>query len=166
MEGCVILKILIISDTHGKHEAMERVFREESPFDLVIHLGDAEGQEDYIEAIAGGKLEIVAGNNDFSPYLPGEKTIELCGRQIFLTHGHYYLVSAGYGHLINELSGKGYDLILVGHTHRPYANEEGNVLILNPGSLSYPRQIGKKPSYIVLKTEQNQPLNFEIKYLE
>ena len=36
------MKILIISDTHRKHENLLKVLERECPVDLLIHLGDAE----------------------------------------------------------------------------------------------------------------------------
>lgn len=60
------MKALIVSDTHGSHRNLERVIEKEQPLDLLIHLGDVEGGEDYIEAIADCPVHVVAGNNDFS----------------------------------------------------------------------------------------------------
>lgn len=62
------MKILIVSDTHRKHENLITVLGRVQPVDLMIHLGDAEGCEDYIAELAGCPLEIVAGNNDFFPH--------------------------------------------------------------------------------------------------
>ena len=59
------MRILIVSDTHRKHANLEYVLEKVKPLDLMIHLGDAEGAEDYIEAIADCPVEIIAGNNDF-----------------------------------------------------------------------------------------------------
>lgn len=42
------MKILIISDTHGAHRNFDRVIEKEQPLDMLIHLGDVEGDEDYI----------------------------------------------------------------------------------------------------------------------
>ena len=68
------MKILIISDTHRKHENLLKVLERECPVDLLIHLGDAEGYEDYIAEQAGCPVEVVAGNNDFFSSLPREKS--------------------------------------------------------------------------------------------
>ena len=61
------MRILIVSDTHRRHgylmEALERV----QPIDLLIHLGDAEGEEEEIALLAECPVEIVLGNNDFFP---------------------------------------------------------------------------------------------------
>ena len=64
------MKALIVSDTHGSHRNLERVIEKEQPLDLLIHLGDVEGGEDYIEAIADCPVNVVAGNNDFFSELP------------------------------------------------------------------------------------------------
>ena len=45
------MRVLIISDTHRKHKNLETVLERERPLDMVIHLGDAEGCEDYIAAL-------------------------------------------------------------------------------------------------------------------
>ena len=69
------MKILIISDTHRKHENLLKVLERECPVDLLIHLGDAEGYEDYIAEQAGCPVEVVAGNNDFFSSLPRDRTL-------------------------------------------------------------------------------------------
>ena len=59
------MKTLIISDTHGIQKNMDWVFAQERPFAQVIHLGDIEGDEDYLEAAAGCPVAAVRGNNDY-----------------------------------------------------------------------------------------------------
>ena len=59
------MKILIVSDTHGHEKNLETVIEKTVPVDLFIHLGDIEGHEDYIEALAGCPVHMVSGNNDF-----------------------------------------------------------------------------------------------------
>lgn len=45
------MRVLIVSDTHGRHGAFDRALEEAGKFDMFIHLGDIEGGEDYIEAV-------------------------------------------------------------------------------------------------------------------
>lgn len=71
------MKILVISDSHGKNGRMELAVEQESPLDMLIHLGDLEGGEDLLEAIAPCPVEIVCGNNDFFSAYPREKVIEI-----------------------------------------------------------------------------------------
>lgn len=37
------MKILIVSDTHGRDENLEKAVYREEPFDYLIHCGDVEG---------------------------------------------------------------------------------------------------------------------------
>ncbi|MCI9123610.1 MAG: metallophosphoesterase [Eubacterium sp.] len=149
------MRVLVISDTHGYHENLDEVLSRERPYERVIHLGDIEGAQDYIESAAGCPVEAVRGNNDFFSDLPDEQIIELAGKRIFMTHGHYYYVSAGVEFLIREARGRDVDLVMFGHTHCPLVRQEGGLWVLNPGSLSYPRQDGHAPSYLIMEWEEN-----------
>ena len=51
------MKILIVSDTHGRLENLERVIEMTKPIDALIHLGDVEGQEDYIRRLVPWSVE-------------------------------------------------------------------------------------------------------------
>ena len=37
------MRVLIVSDTHGKNGNLEKVLRLIAPLDLIFHLGDLEG---------------------------------------------------------------------------------------------------------------------------
>ncbi len=159
------MKILIVSDTHRKHEYLEAVLEREKPLDMLIHLGDAEGFEDYIEVIAECPVEIVAGNNDFFSDLPSEREMNIGKYRVLLTHGHYYYVNAGIAHIKREAEARNIDIVMFGHTHRPFLEKDKNVVILNPGSISYPRQEGRNHSYIVMELDENEEAQFSIEYL-
>lgn len=160
------MKVLIVSDTHKHHENLIRVLEREGKIDLMIHLGDAEGYEDDIADMAGCPLEIVAGNNDFFSALPREKEIEIGKYKVLITHGHYYYVSAGVEDIKKDAAGRNMDIVMFGHTHRPLLEHGKGIIALNPGSISYPRQEGKKPSYAVMELDKNGEAHFSIKYLE
>ena len=95
-------KIMVVSDTHKHHRNLARALEQAGTPDLLIHLGDAEGYEDYIADMAGCPLEIVSGNNDFFSMLDKEKEIRIGKYKVLLTHGHYYYVSAGLDTLRKE----------------------------------------------------------------
>lgn len=159
------MKILIVSDTHRRHGNLEKVIEKEKPFDLLIHLGDTEGGEDYIEAVADCPAHIISGNNDFFSYLPKEKEFVLEGRRIFITHGHAYYVSMSEERLKLEAGERKADIVMYGHTHKPSYTEEGGLIILNPGSISFPRQTDRKPTYMVMELCQDKPVKCDLKYL-
>ena len=155
------MKILIVSDTHGKHENLNAVLQKERPIDRMIHLGDAEGYEEYIAGLAECPLDIVAGNNDFFSQLPQEKEIRLGNYKALITHGHYYRVAMGTEYIKDEAIARGMDIVMFGHTHRPLLDCGREVIVLNPGSISYPRQEGRRPTYTVMNIDGNGDAVFE-----
>lgn len=159
------MKILIVSDTHRRHDNLIEILERVQPVDMLIHLGDAEGEEDYIEVLAGCPVEIIAGNNDFFSNLPREKSLQLGKYRVLLTHGHYYSVNTGIADIEKEAAARKYDIVMFGHTHRPIIDYGKGVIALNPGSISYPRQEGRKPSCIIMETDRNGDAHFEIIYL-
>ena len=159
------MRILIVSDTHRKTEYLEAVLEQEKPLDLLIHLGDIEGDEDYIQVLAECPIEAVAGNNDFFSDLPGELEIQIGKYHALLTHGHYYYVNAGIRHIKREAQARNLDIAMFGHTHRPIIEWDGDVVVLNPGSISYPRQEGRKPSYIIMDLDEEGEAHFSLRYL-
>lgn len=159
------MKILIVSDTHGHDENLEEVLYREGPVDAMIHCGDVEGSEEYYEAWLDCPVYMVRGNNDFFSELEGELEFVLGGHRFFLTHGHYYGVSMGVDRLVEEGELRNADVVLFGHTHQPFFLQTPYMTILNPGSLTYPRQKGREPSYFIMEIDQKNNLNFYKKML-
>ena len=159
------MKVLIVSDTHGRDENLEIAINREAPFDMLVHCGDVEGREFYIEALAECPCSIVSGNNDFFSDLPREEEIEIAGKKFLVTHGHYYGVSIDETGVVEEAHSRNCDGVMFGHTHRPVLEVIDGILAINPGSLSYPRQMGRRPSYVVLETDEDGNITGEIKYL-
>jgi hypothetical protein len=58
------------------------------------------------------------------------------------------------------------DVVMFGHTHRPFISEEEGITLLNPGSLAFPRQEGRQYSYIVMEKKHGEKPVFEVKYLD
>lgn len=159
------MKVLIVSDTHRKHDNLIEVLKHVHPIDLMVHLGDAEGEEEYIEELAECPLEIVAGNNDFFSDLLREKEIWIGKYRVLLTHGHYYYVNAGIANIQKEAAARRFDIVMFGHTHRPLIDYSRGIITLNPGSISYPRQEGRRPSYILMEIDREGEVHFGIHYL-
>lgn len=159
------MKILIVSDTHRKNENYLKVIEREKPVDMVIHCGDAEGSEYLIQEAAGCPVQIVLGNNDFFSDLDREKEFTIGSYKVWLTHGHNYYVSMGNETIKEEARSRGINIVVYGHTHRPVIDIEEDVIAINPGSLSYPRQDGKQPSYVVMELDAFKDAHFEIKYV-
>ena len=158
------MRVLIVSDTHRKNDNYFDVLKWEQP-DLVIHCGDAEGSEYALEQAADCPVQIVLGNNDFFSCLPRDLELQLGTYKVWVTHGHNYYVSMGNEHIKREARARGMDMVFYGHSHRPVVEESGGVIAVNPGSLSYPRQEGHRPSYVVMELNREGKAQFEIKYV-
>ena len=159
------MKVLIVSDTHRHNENFVKAVERTAPIDLVVHCGDIEGSELFISQAAGCPVQMVAGNNDFFSDLPAELTFQIDKLQVWVTHGHHYYVSMGTEFIIEEARARGVDVVMYGHTHRPSIEYRAGIVVLNPGSLSYPRQDGRRPSYIVMETDRFGEWHFDIRYL-
>ena len=157
------MRVLIVSDTHRKNENYCKALELVKP-QLVIHCGDAEGSEYALSEAADCPVQIVLGNNDFFSYLPKELELRLGSFRVWVTHGHNYYVSMGRERIKREAAVRGMDIVIYGHTHKPVVDKKDGVIAVNPGSLSYPRQEGRRPSYIVMEVE-GKKADFAIEYL-
>ena len=159
------MKILIISDTHGQHDMLERVIDKVKSIDMFVHLGDIEGGESYLESVLDCEMHVIRGNNDFFSSLPAEKEFKIGSHKVFITHGHNHLVLLNLNRLRAAGKSRHADIVMFGHTHRPYLEVSEDITLLNPGSLSYPRQEGRKGSYMVMNVAKNGEIDYKIFYL-
>ena len=158
------MKVLIVSDTHRKNDTYLNIVKMHNP-DMVIHCGDAEGAEYLLTEAVDCPVHIVLGNNDFFSELPRELELEVGGYKMWVTHGHNYYVSMGNETIKREAIAKGVDIVCYGHTHRPVVDLDDDVIAVNPGSLSYPRQENRRPSYIIMEIDKKEQVHFTIAYL-
>lgn len=135
------MKILVISDTHGDTNKAEEAIRSNKEINLIIHLGDYFRDAQKLSGMFPDiPVEYIYGNSDFMvENVPAEKMLEVCGKKIFITHGHRYSVKWDYGRLYKKAEELKADMILFGHTHVPEIIEKDDVFLLNPGSTSDPR---------------------------
>lgn len=153
------MKILVVSDTHGGVERLHEVVgKHRMSVDLVIHLGDnisdaTSVMHDFPNIAFLG----VKGNCDFSYMLSdvkSEGSFNADGIRIFYTHGHKYNVNYGVEYLASNAKLSGCEIALYGHTHVGFADKIGDVLVINPGSLSKPRD-NSRGSYCLLEVKNN-----------
>ena len=161
------MKILIVSDSHGRCYYLERAYNRVKPIDLLIHLGDLEGDQEYIRAIAECPVEFVSGNNDYFTNIPREKVIDVGKYKVMLTHGHRYGVNAGVDHLKYIASLNKADIVMFGHTHQPLIDlKDDTIWAINPGSITLPRQLGRIPTFIVMEIDSVGEAHFTLNFAE
>ena len=153
--------IAVISDTHRIHRYIEEAKQYIEGADVLIHLGD--NTEDIPELTQNfhGDVYGVRGNCDISNAYPKEQLIELCGKRIFITHGDLYGVKYGMNNIFYKAKEINADIVLFGHTHQHFIDEEDGIKFMNPGSISLPRSMGRHIGYIDLEEGKEPVLYFK-----
>ena len=118
------MRILLISDSH-----QSKIDIDFSKYDAVIHCGD---YGDSLEVLEKNNVHYVRGNCD--SYGPKELLLDLFGRKIFITHGHYYDVKETYDRVMYRALELNASVCLFGHTHIPIWRPSEDLLTLNPGA--------------------------------
>jgi len=129
------MKFLVLSDSHGSINNMLNTVDYEAP-DVILHLGDYMSDCDsMIKMYPQILLRSVRGNSDGR--FPGLDVDEFVmeGKRFMLTHGHLFGVKMGKSKIINAAKDRSIDILLFGHTHSQYHSTDGNITILNPGSI-------------------------------
>lgn len=165
-----MLRILLMSDSHGRNENVElaiaQVREEIGEFQMLIHLGDV-GDARELESLAGVPCYIVRGNTDYDAKLLNANVIEAGGHRIFATHGHLYQVDMRLDLLRFAALENDCDIAMYGHTHVPYLEEDpDDVTILNPGSISKPRQADHRYTYMVMEIDDEDEVTYELRCVE
>ncbi|MGK0469276.1 phosphodiesterase [Clostridium sp.] len=163
------MKIFLISDIHGSlfflEKALDRCNEEGASY--IVLLGDAlyHGPRNPLpkgynpQAVASllndykDKILAVRGNCDSEvdqmlieyPMMSDYSIILLDNRRLFLTHGHIYNEN-------NMPSLSENDVMIHGHTHLPIAKKHNGIYILNPGSITLPKE-DYPNSYAILEDD-------------
>lgn len=144
------MTLLIVSDSHGRCDRLERLLELHKNADALIFLGD--GLSDLDRAgVANYSMTVfsVKGNCDGFLSLRAmssseELTFNLGGISFFVLHGHTRGVKSTLSSAICAAGERGADALLFGHTHKPFgtyiSQDEYNLskplYAFNPGSLS------------------------------
>ena len=156
-------RILVFSDSHGRTENIRKVIDYIPEVGTVLFLGDCLRDIYPVEkSYPNIPFHYVPGNNDFSSTVPKEKTLEIDGVRIYMTHGHQYQVKLGYEDMFYRTEEKKCGIGLFGHTHQPLKLKQEDIMLFNPGSISLPYR--GSPSYGIIEIE-NGELSADILYI-
>ncbi|MDO5147120.1 MAG: metallophosphoesterase [Eubacteriales bacterium] len=147
------MRILVISDSHGRNDDVAGVIRQVGEIDMLIHCGDVERGDDYIRSLVDCPIYMVSGNNDYNLDLPSKITVQIGDYRVLIVHGHTFYVYRGVQRLRQYALENHIDVVMYGHTHVPFIDIGHEVTILNPGSLSYPRQAERKPTFLLMEID-------------
>jgi hypothetical protein len=146
-------KILVISDTHHHIGNVIDLIGRISDLNHILHLGDLVADAMDIKAICDVPVHYVSGNCDsYHPDVRDTVIVEIKKKKFLLTHGHRYHVKSSLAHLEKIAEDHHVDVALFGHTHMSYLGYDNDILIMNPGSISQPRN-SKNPSYGIIEID-------------
>lgn len=133
------MRIVVMSDSHGRIERIKKVIEEQPKAELFIFLGD--GTRDFHAAMRGVPKEdwCVCGNCDFGSSDEYQLISYVKDIQFYCTHGHQWNVKHSLEELIQEAKKKEVKVLLYGHTHEAYYEYRDGIHIFNPDSLGSPR---------------------------
>jgi putative phosphoesterase len=124
------LKIGVISDTHNHLE--REVTRWFSGVDHILHAGDVGLPKIIHELEAIAPVTAVMGNTDDPAFAyPMTELLELAGRR-FLLH-HIVNPYAPDDSLKQRIQSARAEIVVFGHTHKPFNQVIGGILFFNPG---------------------------------
>ena len=152
------MRILVISDTHAKCNRVYDVYKKlisEAPIDIIVHCGDYFTDALEIQARLGCKVLWVKGNSDGCFDDDNYAILETEAGDFMVVHGHrqdvgYSQEKLYYFALEHDCIGAFY-----GHTHRAGYSDLDDFYIMNPGSLSDPRDGSGGTFGLVVTSEDN-----------
>ncbi len=149
------MKILVISDSHGKKDYVYCIVGENMDADVVIHLGDGPDDVNF-EQVRDMTMIRVKGNCDYFSCLPLQTIKDIGGYKFFITHGHEFKVKQSLReyHMASQIMEC--NVALYGHTHIPFYEERAGVHLFNPGAV-------RDGSYGVIEIDEN---NISFKHCE
>lgn len=150
-------RALILGDTHlpAGGQLPAELLHEVVMADLVVHTGDFTSLALYRELAAANRLYAVRGNRDeedLESLLPAIQRFDLAGLQVVLVHGDEWGRPRP-SRLAREFA-PGAQVVIYGHLHKPYVEELGTCLVINPGSPTVPRS--SPASYITAEFHQGR----------
>lgn len=145
------MKIIVFSDSHGYSINLDKVIKMHQDANMFIHLGDGEIEfQNLVTMYPHLKMYHVAGNCDYNSLHPNELILNAdFNIKIFATHGHRYYVKYSLEAIKSSAIENGCQIALFGHTHERFNSYEDGLYIMNPGSISCPRDTNK-PSYGII----------------
>ena len=123
------MKIGLISDTHDYLDP--RVPELFAGVDHILHAGDVGRTLLIVELEQIAPVTAVTGNTDEGLPLRETELITLGGKKFLIHH----IVTPGMGspRIERHLREDAPDVVMFGHTHKPFAQQVGSILYFNPG---------------------------------
>lgn len=131
-----MIKLLVFSDNHRDREIVIKMLSQNKDVDHIISLGDSEMS---VAELSNLNIIGVKGNYPFEPKFPYDLQLNFGNFQILFTHGHRFNVKSGDSQLYHYAKENGCHIVCFGHTHMYVITDCEDVVLVNPGSLAFPK---------------------------
>ncbi len=184
-------KILLLSDSHGDNEAVVRAMEKAGSFQAMIHMGDVGANWRELDRKCPMPSYFVRGNCDYDGELKQVLQLTFGPHRLYVTHGHLCHVDYNLQSLRYRAMQENCNIALFGHTHKPTVYDggpEGAVqtvqtygtpfagrfdgevrraeMIINPGSISRPRQADRQRTFALLSLFEDGSASVIFDHLE
>lgn len=141
----------VISDTHNMFDPkIPELF---AGVEHILHAGDIGTQWIIFQLEQIAPVTAVLGNTDTDLHLKETETVEL-GTRKFLVH-HIVNPRAPDDRLETRLAKEKPDVVVFGHTHKPFCEKIDGILFFNPGYAGKPR-FGMERTIAILHCDEKQ----------
>lgn len=143
------MKIVIVSDSHGNKEVLEKVVLMNQNADLFLHAGDSG-----LSVFELHPFISVRGNCDYDHNLLNDLIVATPYGKLYLIHGHQSPLSIKY-----KMEEENIKILVTGHTHIKRSELIDGIYLFNPGSICLPRD-SSDGSYLILEISDK-----DVKYI-
>lgn len=144
------MRILVLSDTHGKLGNAFDIWERLRNIDLVIHCGDHKHDGD--ELGDAWRIPCVSVNGNCDSYTKDEAIVKTPAGDILVCHGHGFYSEE---ELVEQAELHACIAVCFGHTHIPLISYTNGVYLINPGSISLPRGDHRASAAVITATEDD-----------
>ena len=148
------MRILLVSDSHGDFESLNNLLILHPDCDYYFHLGDSCLSKYYMRSFL-----CIKGNCDFEDF-DTVREITINNIKFHLEHGDKIFTKIN-----NYIKDVDCDVFLFGHTHCKLNTKINNKIVINPVSLTRPRD-ETKGSYAIISFNSLKDMKCQFFYLE
>ncbi|WP_373598851.1 phosphodiesterase [Paraclostridium bifermentans] len=176
------MKIGVMSDTHGSLVYLEKALETLSDCDILLHAGDVLYHGPRNDLPTGYNPKgVIAKINDLDNILIARGNCDADVDQMVINHpiqGPYVLSQFGelrvlvnHGYVdskeetIKRAKSMGADILVLGHTHVKELYVDENLIVINPGSTSIPKD-GSHSVAIIDINESHEELDLDINLID
>ena len=148
------VRVGLVSDSHGRFECLSRMADAAPDVAAWIHCGDYCDDGEDLAIYTGVPVYAVLGNNDYRAHTndPGGRGVTVGGIRIVASHECQWYGKRRWKKLVELVRQNQADLVAFGHTRRRFVKMDGEMWVVNPGSIGLPRD-GRKGTYAIVSID-------------